>query len=182
VLLSDGAAIQESIGKLFVDTYFPEVAEAAAQQMLGDIRIAFEDHLETLSWMDSDTRESAVEKLEGMDYQVGYPEGWPLLAKYGTLQLSEESFYQNIITVAQAHSQQERDRLFEEPMKEKWSHAATTTNAYYSRNKNALFIPAGILQPPFFLARLSGLPELWRHRLSARSRNDSRVRRLGPQV
>jgi len=141
---------KESIGKLFVDTYFPEVAEAAAQQMLGDIRIAFEDHLETLSWMDSDTRESAVEKLEGMDYQVGYPEGWPLLAKYGTLQLSEESFYQNIITVAQAHSQQERDRLFEEPMKEKWSHAATTTNAYYSRNKNALFIPAGILQPPFF--------------------------------
>ena len=35
-----------------------------------------------------------VEKLEGMEYQVGYPEGWPLLAKYGTLTLSEDSFYE----------------------------------------------------------------------------------------
>ena len=58
------------MGKLFVDEYFPEVAENAAQQMLGDIRGAFEEHLETLHWMDADTRESAVEKLENMGYQV----------------------------------------------------------------------------------------------------------------
>jgi len=140
---------KESVGKLFVDTYFPDVAEAAAEQMLGDIRSAFEGHLETLKWMDSQTRESAVEKLEGMDYQVGYPEGWPMLAKYGTLTLSG-SLYENIVTIAQAHSKQERDRLYEAPLNEKWNHAATTINAYYSRNKNALFIPAGILQPPFF--------------------------------
>ena len=141
---------KEATGKLFVDKYFPEEAEAGARQMLGDIREAFEDHLETLGWMDNSTRESAVEKLEGMDYQVGYPEGWPLLSKYGSLPLTETSFYDNIITVAKAHSQQERDRLFETPLKGTWSHAATTTNAYYSRNQNALFIPAGILQPPFF--------------------------------
>jgi len=141
---------KESVGKLFVDTYFPEVAESAAQQMLGDIRQAFEEHLETLRWMDADTRASAVEKLEGMGYQVGYPAGWPTLARYGTLDLTDASLYENIVTVAKAHSQQERDRLFEAPDTDKWSHAATTTNAYYSRNKNALFIPAGILQPPFF--------------------------------
>ena len=40
-------------------------------QMLGDIRSSFETHLETLDWMDGTTREAAVEKLEGMDYQVG---------------------------------------------------------------------------------------------------------------
>jgi hypothetical protein len=44
---------------------------------------------------------------------VGYPEGWPKLAKYGTLQLSDDSLYANIITISKAHSQQERDRLFE---------------------------------------------------------------------
>ena len=41
------------------------------EQMLGDIRSSFETHLETLDWMDGTTREAAVEKLEGMDYQVG---------------------------------------------------------------------------------------------------------------
>jgi len=140
---------KESVGKLFVDTYFPEAAEAAAQQMLADIRGAFEDHLETLKWMDSETRGAAVEKLEGMDYQVGYPEGWPHLAQYGTLTLIG-GLYENIVTVSQAHSKEERDTLYKEPVKDKWSHAATTINAYYSRDKNALFIPAGILQPPFF--------------------------------
>ena len=44
---------------------------------------------------------------------MGYPEGWPKLAKYGTLQLSDDSLYANIITISKAHSQQERDRLFE---------------------------------------------------------------------
>ena len=140
---------KESVGKLFVDSYFPEAAEAAAQQMLADIRGAFEDHLETLKWMDSQTRGAAVEKLEGMDYQVGYPEGWPHLAEYGTLTLTG-GLYENIVTVSQAHSKEERDTLYKEPVKDKWSHSATTINAYYSRDKNALFIPAGILQPPFF--------------------------------
>ena len=44
--------------------------------------------------MDESTREAAVEKLEGMDYQVGYPEGWPGLAKYGSLTLTEGSFFE----------------------------------------------------------------------------------------
>jgi putative endopeptidase len=56
----------------------------------------------------------------------------------------------DIVTVAKAHSQQERDRFFEKPDRDNWSHSATTTSACYSRNKNALFIHAGILQPPFF--------------------------------
>ena len=48
--------------------------------------------------MDESTREAAVEKLEGMDYQVGYLEGWPGLAKYGSLTLTEGSFFENIVT------------------------------------------------------------------------------------
>ena len=43
-------------------------------------------------------------------YQVGYPAGWPTLARYGTLDLTDASLYENIVTVAKAHSQQERDR------------------------------------------------------------------------
>jgi len=59
--------------------------------------------------------QSAVEKLEGMGYQVGYPSGWPTLARYGTLDLTDTSLYENIVVVSQAHSQQERDRCGKEP-------------------------------------------------------------------
>lgn len=31
-----------------------------------------------------------------------------------------------------------------------WNTAPAVVNAYYSRNKNQIMVPAGILQPPFY--------------------------------
>ena len=40
---------KEATGKIFVDTYFPQLSEDASREMLGNIRGASEDHLETLT-------------------------------------------------------------------------------------------------------------------------------------
>jgi hypothetical protein len=40
---------KEGTGKIFVDTYFPQVSEDASREMLGNIRGASEDLLETLT-------------------------------------------------------------------------------------------------------------------------------------
>jgi len=142
-------AFKEPAAKIFVDKYFSQSTEATAMEMLANVRVAFEDHLMNLEWMDNETRAHAIEKLEAMRFEVGYPEGWPETAKWQPLDLTG-GFFADMETIALQRSERSRERVFEKPDRNKWTHAATTVNAYYSRAKNALFIPAGILQAPFF--------------------------------
>ena len=85
-------AFKEAAAKLFVDEYFTDETEATALEMLAGIRLEFERSIEHMSWMDNFTMGNAEKKLEGMDFQVGYPHKWPEMEDFGTLDLSPNRF------------------------------------------------------------------------------------------
>ncbi|EKX39795.1 hypothetical protein GUITHDRAFT_96523 [Guillardia theta CCMP2712] len=144
-----------SVSKLFVDNFFNESSKQAAAGMLANIREQFELHLNELDWMDNATRDNALKKLEAMDFQVGYPDQWPDWGELSDLQLGDKPFFDSLVTIAIARSAHERSTLTEPQEPAKWDHPVTSINAYYSRTKNALFIPAGILLEPFFSSNYS---------------------------
>uniref|UniRef100_A0A7S0M7Y1 Endothelin-converting enzyme 1 n=1 Tax=Cryptomonas curvata TaxID=233186 RepID=A0A7S0M7Y1_9CRYP len=140
-------ALSVDVSKLFVKAYFPDATKNTATDMLEEIRKAFAADLEELSWMDAETRDKAVQKLHKMDFEVGYPSRWPVRPP---LELLEDQFFVNSINLDVLSASRSRSSMYRKPRRDTWTSPVTVVNAYYNPPQNTLFIPAGILQPPFF--------------------------------
>ena len=152
---STSGAMAMRISKLFDDNAFPEESRKGAQEMLREVRDQFNKSLSTMPWMDDVTRDRAQGKLAHMFLEVGRPTTWPEAAfetfvEFGGIR--EGAYFDNCVatnawlvksTVGRTNTKVERRR---------WgsSTSATDVNAFYSRKVNGVFIPAGILQDPFF--------------------------------
>jgi len=142
------------VSKLFVESSFPEISRQAALEMLREIRVAFNESLQTKDWMDAATRKKAVYKLEHMFLEVGHPTTWPPSAhetykEFGGIH--EDTLFNNVVATNAFDVQKTLARLGKPVDRRRWgSSGATDVNSYYSRKVNGIFIPAGILQPPFY--------------------------------
>jgi neprilysin len=68
------AKLPKSVDGLYVRQYFREDAKKVAIEMVENLRMAFENILQTVGWMDAITRERALNKLKAMVLYIGYPD------------------------------------------------------------------------------------------------------------
>ncbi|TMS19497.1 Endothelin-converting enzyme 1 [Larimichthys crocea] len=68
------SALGFALGAMFVKATFTEDSKAIAEDMVAEIKWAFEDSLKYVSWMDSETKKAAKEKADAIYNMVGYPE------------------------------------------------------------------------------------------------------------
>lgn len=137
----------EPLGKLFVKEHFSEESKAYMANMIEHLRKAYRESINSLSWMSDETKEKAIKKLEAFTYKVGYPDKWE---DYSELEITGESYVQNIINAKKFGYQDMLDRQGEPVDKEEWGMTPQMVNAYYNPSNNEIVFPAGILQPPFF--------------------------------
>uniref|UniRef100_A0A8C2X702 endothelin-converting enzyme 1 n=1 Tax=Cyclopterus lumpus TaxID=8103 RepID=A0A8C2X702_CYCLU len=64
--------------------------------------------------------------------------------------VSDDSFFQNMLNFYNFSSRVMADQLRKTPNKDQWSMTPPTVNAYYMPTKNGIVFPAGILQAPFY--------------------------------
>ncbi|XP_061537331.1 endothelin-converting enzyme 2b isoform X3 [Phycodurus eques] len=130
------------------------VAELQAEEMINEIRAAFKRALDRLNWMDDDTKQAAKEKADSIYDMIGFPEfimdPKELDDVYDGYDVSEESFFQNMLNFYNFSSRVMADQLRKTPNKDQWSMTPPTVNAYYMPTKNVIVFPAGILQAPFY--------------------------------
>ena len=62
--------------------------------MVKNLKVAFHARLQNLTWMENATKVKALEKLETMDVQVGYPEEWQ---NYSLLEIKNDSYVMNVL-------------------------------------------------------------------------------------
>ena len=144
-------SIGQALGKLYVDKKFPLEAKRTAQNMIDNIVQAFRSRIQNLSWMDTDTKIKAIEKLEKITVKIGYPDKWKDYSKLTIIPLSEGgSYFDNRMNLSIWNRKENIDKLHKKVDKDEWYMSPQIVNAYYSPSNNEIVFPAAILQPPFY--------------------------------
>uniref|UniRef100_A0A3Q4HZM0 endothelin-converting enzyme 1 n=1 Tax=Neolamprologus brichardi TaxID=32507 RepID=A0A3Q4HZM0_NEOBR len=133
---------------------FDKQSKEIAEKMINAIRSAFKEALDQLSWMDDQTRQAAKDKADAIYDMIGFPEfildSKELDDVYDGYEVSDDSFFQNMLNFYNFSARVMADQLRKTPNKDQWSMTPPTVNAYYMPTKNGIVFPAGILQAPFY--------------------------------
>lgn len=147
VLSTTSNSLGEGIGQLYVEKYFPPVAKERMVALVGNLKVALDNRINHLEWMNPETKIKAKEKLDRMNVKVGYPDKW---IDYTALAVEPDNYVGNVIRASVFSFNREMAKLGKPVDKDEWGMTPQTVNAYYSPTMNEIVFPAGILQPPFF--------------------------------
>jgi endothelin-converting enzyme/putative endopeptidase len=139
----------ELIGNIYRQTYFSKESKHKAETLVDFIKTELNTTLVNLSWMEQQTKNKALAKLNKMKVKIGYPE--KLEKNYDTLVIDQNKTYlENMLWSNIFLNKYELSYLYKPVNKDKWSMFSYEVNAYYNPSLNEIVFPAGILQEPFF--------------------------------
>lgn len=140
-------AMGDAVGHLYADAYFTPQSKAAIIRIVADIRAAFAERLDTLSWMSAETKDEAKRKLDLLTAKIGAPETW---RDYSALTVARDDAFGNAAHAAEFEQRRRLARLDEAVDRSEWTYAPETINAGYIPALNEIIFPAAILEPPLF--------------------------------
>ncbi|HET9638633.1 MAG TPA: M13 family metallopeptidase [Allosphingosinicella sp.] len=140
-------ALQDAVGKAYVDKYFPASAKAEVQRMVDNIKAAFARRVEAIDWMAPSTKEEALKKVRSIVVGVGYPDRW---RDYSALQITPDNAYANKRNAELAEYRHQIAKIGKPMDRSEWWMPPQLVNAVNLPVQNALNFPAAILQRPFF--------------------------------
>ena len=139
-------ALQDAVGKAYVERYFPASAKAEVQGMVDNIKAAFRNRVEAIDWMASSTKQEALKKVETIVVGVGYPDQW---RDYGSVTIGNNA-YDNMKQASLAEYRHQLAKIGKPMNRAEWWMPPQLVNAVNLPVQNALNFPAAILVKPFF--------------------------------
>jgi putative endopeptidase len=140
-------ALGEAVGQIYVQRHFPPAAKAQMLQLVENMRSAYGQRIDRLSWMSAETKVVAREKLAAFRPKIGYPDRWK---DYSALEIRAGDAIGNEKRAALWQWDYDVARLGRPSDRDEWRMTPQTVNAYYNSTFNEIVFPAAILQPPFF--------------------------------
>ena len=137
----------EAVGKIYVERNFKPDAKARMDEMIRNLRKAYEVGIDSLDWMSPETKAQAKAKLAKFTVKIAYPDKW---RDYSALKIKRDDLLGNVMRANQFEYQDMISRLGKPVDKTRWGMTPQTVNAYYNASNNEIVFPAAILQPPFF--------------------------------
>jgi len=136
------------IGELYVEKYFSKEAKADVETMVEEFISEYQAMLQKNTWLSSQTKEKAIDKLAVINVKIGYPDQWD--TGLDDIVITADNVFENCVEVLRANSRKARKELYQPVDKNKWYMAAYEVNAYYNPMANEIVFPAGILQGDFY--------------------------------
>ena len=142
--------LADYLGEAYVERYFTPEAKADVEAMIDEILDVYAQRIQALDWMSETTKAKAIEKLEAITVNVGYPDKWDdLYDDVDILSAADGgSYFDNILAMTEA-TLADMAAAQDDPVdRGEWLMSVYTVNAYYSPQNNSINFPAGILQSP----------------------------------
>ncbi len=146
-LNATSSALQDAVGKAYVDKYFPASSKAEIQTMVDNLKAAFARRVQAIGWMSPATKQEALKKVQGIVVGVGYPDSW---RDYGGVQITADNAYANQKNVALWEYRHQIAKIGKPMDRHEWWMPPQLVNAVNLPVQNALNFPAAILVKPFF--------------------------------
>lgn len=136
----------DTISSLYVDQHFSPEAKAEVEGMVDNLIAAFRVRIEQSAWMSPETQTKALEKLDLLVSEVGYP------ARFETYDnvVIGESLFDTILNAYDAGNSIALGDIDQPVDRGEWFQSPIEVNAGYDATRNMIIFPAAILQAPFF--------------------------------
>lgn len=142
-------AIGEGLGRLYVTRYFPPSSKERIEALVGNLIAAYRTRIDSLDWMDPQTKRQAQNKLAKLEVKIGNPVKW---RDYASLQVAPGDLFGNLTRSHEFEYQRDLNKLGGPIDRNEWLMTPQTVNAYYYGEKNEIVFPAAYLQPLDFQA------------------------------
>ncbi|XXF80413.1 M13 family metallopeptidase [Myxococcaceae bacterium GXIMD 01537] len=139
--------VPHALAQPFIAQTFGADGKATTSQMVSEVEGAFERNLDSLAWMDAQTRAQALVKVRKIVNKIGYPDEW---RSYERLKVVRASFLTSMYEAQSFERARKLAKIGKPVERGEWLMSPPTVNAYYNPPYNEIVFPAGILQPPFF--------------------------------
>ena len=140
-------ALGEEVGSIYVARYYPPESERQMNELIEDLRAAYQQRITASTWMDASTKQAALTKLAAFEPRVGHPTKY---IDYTSLHVDRGDLLGNAVRSGEFQHQLELLRFPKPVDRTLWSMTPQTVNAYYNPLSNQITFPAAILQPPYF--------------------------------
>ncbi|WP_026888600.1 M13 family metallopeptidase [Clostridium beijerinckii] len=145
------SALGEPFGKVYIKKYFSDKVKENVKDMTNEIIETYKKRINNLDWMSGATKERAIEKLDKLNVQIGYPDKW---GDYSKLEIRSYenggSLWENIQNLGKFAYEKSISKLNQPVDKSRFACTPQTINAFYNPSANTITVPAGILQGAFY--------------------------------
>ncbi|XP_064460607.1 neprilysin-4-like [Ornithodoros turicata] len=148
---------EHAVGRMYADEKFSREAKDDMLHLVKVLVDTFKEMLKENTWMDDETRATAIAKVNTMSPKIGYPDwvkdnaelekvyryvlgfkkGTPYVTMYANLMKNYA-----LVLLSKVHDVY--DKSYE------WVTGAAVVNAFYYQGGNEIVFPAGILKRPFY--------------------------------
>ena len=108
----------------------------------------YKNRLQSVQWLNTETRKKAVTKLNTIVPHIGYPEKLPESLKKKVVS-SDATLFETALKFRKIEIAYAWSKWHQPVDRSEWHMPAHLVNAYYDPQQNQIVFPAAILQEPF---------------------------------
>lgn len=140
------------LGRAYVEKYYDKATKEAVTKIVLSIRDTYRASIEGAAWMSEETRRKALEKLEKMQFKVGYPDKW---RDYSALEIPGLDLCENYRNAMRFDHQRGMAKIGKPIDRAEWDRSPHEINAFYNPTRNEFVLLAAILQGAFYGERMT---------------------------
>ncbi|XP_025160122.1 endothelin-converting enzyme 1-like isoform X3 [Harpegnathos saltator] len=144
---------QNALSYLYVKNYNITHNIKAVIEMIEEIKTELKKHTLHSKWMDNNTKEFIVSKIDNLVQLIGHPEWYnnqtALIKRYEGFQIGQ-NYFKNVLTVV-IYELRRFLKEFRKPVnKYEWFYFPLDKNSYYDQSSNGINVPISEIQDPYF--------------------------------